>query len=153
MPFDFEKLAGTKMEPRREVHPVPDLAAFFPEGEKPEWVLRGLTGAEWAKALEAEQKQLSMSGIADMLNQASGVDVGDLKRALGIAKGTPAELAKRLEMFVMGSVSPKVTLENAVMLAERYALDFWVMTRIIVNLTGKGFDVVKPDAASQPTQD
>jgi len=150
--FDWDRFEAAKMEPRREKMPVPDLAAFFKPGETPEWEVRGLTAREWAVSLEAEQKYATVSAVATTLQQA-GVEVQAMRRIVGLTKATPSELAKRLELFVMGSVNPTVNLEQAVLLAERFALDFWVIVSKIINLTGKGFDLAKPAAASQTTQD
>jgi hypothetical protein len=64
---------------------------------------------------------------------------------------TPAQMAKRLEMFVMGSVSPVVDISTAVRFAEVFPVEFVQIITRIYALTGKGFNLVKPPAASQPT--
>jgi hypothetical protein len=70
---------------------------------------------------------------------------------LGLIKDTPGEIAKRLEMLVMGSVAPAVSLPVAVKLAEAFPIEFLQLTNEISDLTGRGADLVKPQAASQPT--
>jgi hypothetical protein len=53
-------------------------------------------------------------------------------------------------MLVMGSVSPKIELPAAVKLAECFPIEFLSLTNEISELTGKGAELVKPQAASQP---
>ena len=74
-----------------------------------------------------------------------------VRRALGLTKDTPGEIAKRLEMLVLGAVSPVLTLPQAVKLAEAFPVEFLVLTNEITALTGKGADLVKPAAASPQT--
>ena len=86
-----------------------------------------------------------MRAIAGGGDQAEAV-----RSALGLTKDTPGEIAKRLEMLVMGSVAPKIELPTAVKLAEAFPIEFLSITNRITELTGQGFDLVKPAAASQP---
>jgi hypothetical protein len=74
-----------------------------------------------------------------------------IREALGLTGDTPGEIAKRLELLVAGSVSPKIDLSAAVKLAEAFPIEFMVLTNKISELTGKGADLVKPGAASQTT--
>jgi hypothetical protein len=78
------------------------------------------------------------------------LDFKEMKRLrdIGVTNG---EIAKRLEMLVMGSVSPEVTLPVAVKLAEAFPVEFLELTNAITTLTGQGFDMGKPQAASPQT--
>ena len=73
-----------------------------------------------------------------------------VREMIGLTKGSPAEIVKRLEMLVLGSVVPKIELPLAVKLAEAFPIEFLTLTNKITALTGMGFDIVKPEAASQP---
>ena len=150
MAFNAEKFERSKFEARRAKVPVPALSDFFDEGETPEWEVRGLSAVELHKAMEAGKRQGSIEAIVKAIaaNQDQAVAV---RKALGLTKDTPGEIAKRLEMLVMGSVAPAVSLPVAVKLAEAFPIEFLQLTNEISDLTGRGADLVKPQAASQPT--
>lgn len=151
MGFDAERFERTKLEPRRKVVEVDVLASFFAEGEKPEWTVRGLSAAELHQANEASRRQSSFENIVKAMTS-SADQVATIRKALGLSKDTPGEIAKRLEMLVMGSVAPVITLPIAVKLAESFPVEFMVLTNDITVLTGQGAEMGKPEAASQPTQ-
>ena len=130
--------------------PVPALSDFFDEGETPEWEVRGLSAVELHKAMEAGKRQGSIEAIVKAI-AANQDQAGAVRKALGLTKDTPGEIAKRLEMLVMGSVAPAVSLPVAVKLAEAFPIEFLQLTNEISDLTGRGADLVKPQAASQPT--
>jgi hypothetical protein len=127
---------------------VEALAPFFDAGESPVWEVRGLSASELHHALEAGKRQGSIEAIVKAI--ASGGDQAQaVRKAIGLTKDTPGEIAKRLEMLVLGSVSPKIELPAAVKLAENYPIEFLQLTNEISELTGKGADLGKPAAASQ----
>lgn len=150
MGFNADKFERASFEARRTRVPVSALAQFFDEGEKPEWEVRGLSATELHKAIEAGRRQGSIDSIVKAI-AANGDQASAVRKALGLSKDVPGEIAKRLEMLVLGSVSPAVTLPQAVKLAEAFPVDFLSLTNEITDLTGQGFDLVKPPAASHPT--
>ena len=149
MTFNADKFERAKFEARRAKVPVPALADFFDEGDSV-WEVRGLSAAELHKAIEASKRQGSIEAIVKAI-AANQDQAGAIRSALGLTKDTPGEIAKRLEMLVMGSVSPTIQLPTAVKLAEAFPIEFMTMTNEITVLTGKGAEMVKPQAASQPT--
>ena len=150
MAFNAEKFERSKCEARRAKVPVPALSDFFDEGETPEWEVRGLSAVELHKAMEAGKRQGSIEAIVKAI-AANQDQAGAVRKALGLTKDTPGEIAKRLEMLVMGSVAPTIELPTAVKLAEAFPIEFLTLTNEITDLTGKGAEMVKPQAASQPT--
>jgi hypothetical protein len=150
MPFSSDKFDRAKLEARRQRVEVEALAAFFDPGERPEWEVRGLSASELHRALEAGRRQQSVESIVKAIT-ASGDQASAVRRALGLSKDTPGEIAKRLEMLVMGSTAPVIELPTAVKLAEAFPIEFLSLTNTISELTGKGYDLVKPAAASQTT--
>lgn len=150
MAFNAEKFERSKFEARRAKVPVPALSDFFDEGETPEWEVRGLSAVELHKAMEAGKRQGSIEAIVKAI-AANQDQAGAVRKALGLTKDTPGEIAKRLEMLVMGSVAPAVSLPVAVKLAEAFPIEFLQLTNEISDLTGRGADLVKPQAASRPT--
>ena len=150
MAFNADKFERAKFEPRRARVAVPALADFFDDGETPEWEVRGLSAVELHKAIEASKRQGSIEAIVKAI-AANQDQAGAIRSALGLTKDTPGEIAKRLEMLCMGSVSPTVELPVAGKLAEAFPIEFLQLTNEISDLTGRGADLVKPQAASQPT--
>lgn len=151
MGFDLERFAAAKFEPRRSKIDVEALAAWFDEGEAPVWEVRGLNANELHQAIEAGKRQSSIDAIVRAI-AASG-DVADaVRKALGLSGDIPGENAKRLEMLVLGSISPKIELHQAVILAQAFPVEFLLLTNEIMALTGKGHDWVKPAAASEKTE-
>lgn len=150
MGFNAGKFERASFEARRARVPVSALAQFFDEGETPEWEVRGLSATELHRAIEAGRRQGSIDSIVKAI-AANGDQASAVRRALGLSKDVPGEIAKRLEMLVLGSVAPAVTLPQAVKLAEAFPVEFLSLTNEITDLTGKGFDLVKPPAASHPT--
>ncbi len=151
MPFDPEAFARAQFRPRTTDVPVPALADFFGPGEAPVWQVRGLTASELYRANDAKQRQAAVSSVVDAL-AAQADKAAELRKALGLsAQSTPGEVAKRLEMLVDGSVQPRVDLSVAVLLAERFPIEFLAITNAITELTGQGAELVKPAAASPQT--
>jgi hypothetical protein len=150
MPFQADKFERAEFKARTKRVPVEALAAFFDEGEVSEWEVRGLTANELHRALEAGQRQRSVESIVKAIST-SGDQAAAVRKAIGLTSDTPGEMAKRLEMLVLGSTSPTIELPTAVKLASTFPIEFLQLTNEISELTGKGFDLVKPGAASQAT--
>ena len=148
--FDLHRFEQAKFESKRARVAVEALAPFFDEGEAPEWEVRGLTASELHNALDAEKRQSNIEAIVRAI-ATKQEQTKAIRDALGLTGDTPGEIAKRLEMLVAGSVSPKIELPAAVKLAEAFPIEFLTLTNKITELTGKGADLVKPDAASQKT--
>jgi hypothetical protein len=149
MGFAADRFERAAFEPRRLAVDVDALAQFFDDGEKPVWEVRGLSSSELHRALEAGKRQGSVEQIVRAIT-ATGDQAAAVRAALGLSKDTPGEIAKRLEMLVMGSVAPVIELPVAVKLAEAFPIEFLTLTNAISELTGQGYDLVKPAAASQP---
>lgn len=150
MPFNAEKFEAAKFEARKRRVSVSALAVFFDDNESPEWEVRGLTASELHRAMEASRKQGTIESIVKAI-AATGDQSAAIRKALGLSGDTPGEIAKRLEMLVMGSVNPVVTLPQAVKLAEAFPIEFLQLTNEITELTGQGYELVKPEAVSQQT--
>lgn len=151
MAFQLQRFMDSKLEPRRAKIAVEALAAFFDEGEPAVWEVRGLNSVELHRALEAGKRQANVEQIVAAI-AAKGDVAQAVRKALGLTDDTPGEIAKRLEMLVLGSVQPQIDLQLAVRLSEAYPIEFLMLTNEISELTGKGFDVVKPAAASETIQ-
>lgn len=148
MPFDGDGFERAEFRPRTKRVPVQALADFFGEGEPAEFEVRGLNAIELHRAMDAGTRQGSIESIVKAITS-SGDQAIAIRKALGLTKDTPGEIAKRLEMMVAGCVAPVLTLPQAVKLAERFPVEFLHLTNEITTLTGQGADLVKPPAASQ----
>jgi hypothetical protein len=144
MGFDFERFERAAFRPREETLTFPALKDFFAEGEAPEFVVRGLSAAELSRAEEAKQRSKTLSVLMEVISQPGnkGDQVKELRKALGLSDDdVPTEMKKRLEMLVMGSVSPKMGMPVAVKLAENFPVEFMQLTHAITRLTGMGSEI------------
>jgi len=144
MSFDAKKFKKTKFQTRTEDVPVKDLSAFFGEGETYVWTVRGLTGQELGRTKEAAARNKNFSAILEALESASKSEkVKGLKKALGVDE-VPQAIAERIEQLVLGSVEPACDTDLALMLCERFPVEFYALTNKILELTGKGMEPGKP---------
>jgi hypothetical protein len=153
MPFDAARFEAAQLQPRRTRVRVEALAAYFPDGEQPEWEVRGLSASELQRAMDAERRQGSVESIVRAI-AASGNQAQAVRKALGMTDDIPGEMAKRLEMLVMASTAPTIEMPLAVKLGECFPIEFLRLTNTITELTGMGAvaaDLGKPEAVSQPT--
>jgi hypothetical protein len=154
MPFDTKKFLKTKFQPRTEEVPVKNLADFFAPGEKPVWIVRGLTGQELGRANEAVEKNKNVAAILDALIGSTSQEKADaIKSAIGLDAGqTPADVVKRLDHLVMGSVAPVCTQEMAVRVCEAYPIEFFMLTNAILKLSGQGQTAGKQKPSGATTE-
>lgn len=150
MAFNADKFERAKLAPRTAKVEVPALAPFFDEGEAPVFEVRGLSAVELHRAMEAAKRNSGVESIVKAIAE-TGDQAGAIRKALGLTKDTPGDIAKRLEMLVAGTVNPKLTLPSAVKLAEAFPIEFMQLTNEITLLTGRGAELVKPKAASPKT--
>jgi hypothetical protein len=139
MKFDSRKFLKTKFEKRSYPVPVPDLQAFFPEGEEAVWIVRGLTGQELGRAEAAADRNKNIAAVvAGLTADNSREKAAAIKDLLGIGGDTPEAIVKRIEQLMMASVDPVCTRDLAVKLCETYPVEFLMITNKIVELTGQG---------------
>jgi len=153
MAFNTQKFKKQKYTPRTATVPVPDLADFFEPNDTPEFIVRGLTGPELASVHESADKHRNIMGIIEgLLSSVSTDQVEALRKNLGITEDVPREIAKRLEMLKIASVSPVVDLEFAVKLADTFPIEFYNLTSKITELTGLGQSPLGKSKPSGKTQ-
>lgn len=148
MAFNADQFQQAKLEPRRKRVPVEALARWF-DGE-PVWEVRGLDANELHAAIDAGKRNANVEAIVKAI-AAGGDKAKAIREAIGIATGTSAEIVKRMEMLVLGSVDPKIEHATAAKLAKTFPIEFLTLTNEITELTGLGFDMGEPAAASQAT--
>lgn len=140
MTFDISKFETTSFKHREVSIEVPELKEFFPEGEKCEWLVRGLTGPELAVVNEAVESNKNISGIvAAIANQAKSEKANAVIEMLGLSGETvPTDMVRRFAMLVHGSVSPKCPQSIAVKLGDTFPTTLYKLTNKIIELTGEG---------------
>lgn len=151
MPFNADKFDRTEFRFRTKRLNLPALRGYFDEGEEPDFEVRGLTGAELQLALEAQRRNVSVESLMIALAKAPA-DVATIRQAIGLpSKETPGEIAKRIEMLTMASVTPRLEQHIVVKLAEKYPIEFFQLTNEIIELTGLGAEIMgKQEPALQP---
>jgi hypothetical protein len=140
MPFDTKAFLKTKFVPRTAEVPVPELQAFFPEGTKAVWIVRGLTGSECGRVNEAVEKNKNVAALLEsFMSSETKEKIEAIKTSFGLSANiTPDDIARRIEQLVLGSVNPVCTQEMAVKIGETVAYVLYGLTTKIVELTGRG---------------
>lgn len=139
MGFDTKEFMKAKFMHRTEKIPVPDLAAFFAEGEEAAWTVRGLTGQEVGRANEApERMKLMVSMVEGLMSPIGKEQVDTIKSLLGMDGPTPEDTARRIAYLMIGSVNPVCTQDLAVKLCETFTGTFITLTQRIKELTAMG---------------
>lgn len=154
MEFDVQKFVGASFARREEDVPVPDLRDWFKgagdDDETPVWRVRGLTGAELATVNEAQSRNRNKNAVVEALHSDKSAHVTDaIRELIGTGDSVPDDLARRMEMLVMGSVAPECPANLAVKLAEAYPVEFYELTTKITQLTGLGSEPGKPKRSSK----
>lgn len=147
MGFDVKGFKKAKFKDRTKAIDVPELAEFFGEDEKPEWVIRGLSGEEAGRVKEAVSSDNSNRWAMFQAALESGTDaekIEALKAQLGDTSKSPKDYAERVENLVIASVSPKCDTELAVILAKRFPYVFYKLTNEVLKATGLGMEPGKP---------
>lgn len=139
MGFNAQKYTGADFHPRTDVVHVFQLKDFFDDGEVPEWKVRGLTANELAIAKDAQDKIRNASALTEvLLTGTKSEKVRELQQSLGYSDDVHSDIARRMEMLTMGSVTPECSLELAVILAKNHPETFYSLTNQILILTGQG---------------
>ena len=149
MPFNMAGFMKAKFEPRTAEVRVPKLKDWFGEDEEPIIKVKGLDATEYARIQQIRVRHANAEAVIRALtNQAEQIEV--LKETIGLIDDeTPEDYAKRLETLVIGCIEPEFTLAQAQTFAQRFIIDFYVITNKIYELTGLGMDVKKPQPSGK----
>jgi hypothetical protein len=152
MPFDAQGYMSAQLQPRTAVVLVPELQAFFGDGEKAEWTVRGLNSNQLARANEASEKRKKAASVLDALEGGSKSEtVKALRQELGFDDGVHPDTSRRISMLCDGSVEPPCPRELAVRLAADYPVTFFSLTNSIMELSGQGAEAAKKPGRSGQT--
>lgn len=149
MTFDVERFKNTKFIRRTAEIKItdPDLLKFV---ENPEngavWMVQSLSAEECARANDAKRTNKNIAELVGALASANDKIGGNPKEfagqvaeLLGVgSKSLPDDHVYRLELFVLGSASPKVDKRAAVAMSERKPEFFYSVTNKVLELIGQG---------------
>jgi len=150
--FDAKRFLNMPFTAREDDVRVPDLRDFFPEGEEPVWRVRGLTGQELGVAIHAAERNKNAEAILDgIASSVSSRKADAIRKLLGERGDVTDDVARRLEMFVMGSVTPEADMQLAVKMCRVYPIEFLQITNAVNKLTGMGQVAKKKPPSSGTT--
>lgn len=151
MGFKLKEFSKAKFEARTATVPVPALSEFFGEGDKAEFVVRGLTGEETARVNEAQSKAKNLQAVvAALAGKDQTEKVQALQESLGLSSDTiPGDLARRIEMLAMGCADPVLDVQAASKIFKVAPVDGYNLTNEILRLSGQGMTVGKPKASGK----
>lgn len=144
MAIDYDKLGSAQFTFPTKKMKVPDLKAFFPKDEEPEWEYRGLNGTElalvnnvvqtnaWAESIKKAIYSMDTKGLTKSLGGLQGKDLEEV----------PPDLAKRLKILELGSVPP-CPEHVCVRIAHTKPNFVWNITGKIMTMTDDGADLGK----------
>lgn len=139
MAFNTEKFEQSQFADRTLDIKVPELSGFFNEKEEPIWQVRGLTGHELAKVNESVKMNKDVSSILSGITSELNSDkIEAIKETMGLTTNSPDDLVRRIATLRSGSVSPSISQEFCVKLADSFPTTFFLLTNKIFELTGEG---------------
>lgn len=139
MGFDAARFMGEAFVNRTAGLPVKDLADWFDAGADPVWVVRGLTGTELARAKEAQVRNKGLATAVEALMGGGDKEKAEaIRKLFGAGDQVPDEIARRIEMLIIGSVDPVCDLELALKICKVFPVVFYDLTNRITELTGRG---------------
>ena len=146
--FNVKRFMAAQMAPREEDVPVPAMQDFFEE-DKPVWRVRGLAGQELGFANASAERNRNIEAVLEgIASSISGKKAEAIRKLIGDREGVPDDIAKRLEMFALGSVAPEADVELAIKICRVYPIEFYMITNAINRLTGMGYEIKKKQLSS-----
>ena len=147
--MNLAKFMEAKFSARESTANVPPaLVDFFGET----WTVRGLTAAELARSRESGNHTENLKALVAAFAGA-GDKADAIKQSMGLSDAeVPEDIARRIEMLSIGSVSPELGADNrdvAVKLAETHPTFFYDLTNRILSLTGDGAELGKPKGSTK----
>lgn len=140
MGFNTSKFQQARLEQRTDVIKVPEMKAFFDEGDDHIWEVRGLTASELAMANEAMAANKDMGSIISAIATGGKDKVDAVKELMGLqSDSVPDDIVRRISMLTVASISPEIDQTTAVRLGNTFPTTFYKITNKIIELTGLGY--------------
>lgn len=154
MAFNETAFMKQKFEPRTDQVKVPELKNWFDKGEKPIWVVRGLTSEESARCNEGIKRQETLSALIEAIGT-SQLNVDEIKQKLGLNdKEMPDETILMIERILVGSMTDgceQIDRSIVVKISISYPSVFYRLSSRIMELTALGMEanIKKPRASGK----
>lgn len=141
MSLDIKSFLNEQFQPRIKNMPVPQLAQWFKNGDKPVWKIRSLGADEIGRADEAVANEGVTTKLMEALTSMNSPEVSEkVKELMGKSSDTPKTIAKRVYHLMYGSIDPKCDYELAGKLRSNFPVIFYELTNEILQLSGQGFE-------------
>lgn len=137
--FNLKKFDNAKLEPRTESVAVPELAEYFDGDGDPIWTVRGLDGQEVYHVRSAFDRDRMIARVVERFAGTTKDKLDGIEELFGIGNEVNEEASKRIELLLLGSVSPKLDRPAAVKLLKSFPTTAGQLTDTILKLTGFGF--------------
>jgi hypothetical protein len=147
--MDLNKYRNERRAPRTDQVEVKGLAPYFAEDRMPLFKVRGLTAAELDRAREAAQRQRDTVKIAGALIGGDGDAKAEALRELMAGPEVPDKTATEIEILHLGCVDPVLQHSDAVLISEDFPIEFGLLVKKILTLTGAGRQLGKPSASGK----
>ncbi len=142
MGFDLKKFASAKFQDRIVEVSVPQLKAFFAEGEKPVFKIRGLSGEEVFQVREAMKRaEVQEELVRGFLSDNAQEKARAILEELGLqGNSVPEDFVRHIEVILRGTVEPPLMGHRSeiVKLARESSTTFQTLGDQILIATGKG---------------
>jgi len=145
----YDDMRKRQYEERRD---IVALKAF--EGEDLEYHIRALNAEDLARVENEASLSKSVSSIVDVAAAAIGGDeearTQVVKELLGMGEKVPAQLIREYAIVQYGSIAPNEpkNRQDVVKFARVHPIEFKIIMRAILELTGKGAVAKKKPEAS-----
>jgi hypothetical protein len=144
MGIDTKKLKTASFKDRTDEIKVEQLKLFFPQGEKPIWKIRAISGEEMYSVRAAVDRARNTEEILSQLVSGSSKQKAEAAlKALGLGDDLPEDYIRRLHILRFGSVDPNLMddvegLEICKKVADAFPTLFNTLTDRIQAITGLG---------------
>lgn len=142
MPFNPEKFRAATYEDRVKTIPMPLLADYFDEGESPELTVRGLSADEVFASMEAGNTQKTIDDVLTSI-ESNESKREQLREVLGIKLDLSPEFVRKLHLFILGVINPKIERDIALKIQRCFPSEFLLVCNTINALTGQGMVLKK----------
>ncbi|MBF0140071.1 MAG: hypothetical protein HQL74_07310 [Magnetococcales bacterium] len=140
--FDTKAFLTARFTDREADIELPGLEEWMPGGKTAVFTVRGLTGEEVARVREAVELNSSIDAVASKVSGFGQYAAGLLMNVFGMMDPVGGSVPDGHVYFIavvrQGCVSPKLDQEMAVKFGREYPIQFGMVAKKILELTGLG---------------
>ena len=151
--FDAAKFQRQDFYTRVEEVQIDVMAPFFPEGELPIFKIKCLSADEVARTNDAIKTAKMAESMLDALSTMNKPDmVKSFKDQLGYGNDVNADVQRRIELIIYGTIEPALPRELIVKMAENLPTAFYKLSNRITEITGLGNELGKQPPSGETTE-